>query len=96
LIVDASAVCPTYGNGTTHESICGCDKYHYYNNAQIMYDIGEEMAFKNVDTHANVKYEFIRESSLLEQVNQNCMGRLTIHGQTAVVTCSLFVSVSTT
>jgi Carbohydrate esterase, sialic acid-specific acetylesterase len=44
VIVDSSELCPTYADGTSHEEVCGCDAYHYFNNAQIMYDIGVEMA----------------------------------------------------
>ncbi|KAG7363023.1 carbohydrate esterase / alpha-galactosidase [Nitzschia inconspicua] len=46
LIVDSSDRCPTYADGTLHEDVCGCDSYHYYNNAQIVYDIGVDMANK--------------------------------------------------
>jgi hypothetical protein len=45
-IVDSADRCPTYADGTTHEEVCGCPEYHYYNNAQIYYDIGAQMADK--------------------------------------------------
>lgn len=45
-VVDRFEACPTHPNGISHEEACGCDSYHYFNNAQIVYGIGVQMADK--------------------------------------------------
>ena len=47
-IVAESDRCPIYADGTTHEEVCGCPGYHYFNNAQILFDIGAQFANKLV------------------------------------------------
>ncbi|KAL3914665.1 MAG: hypothetical protein SGILL_006011 [Bacillariaceae sp.] len=51
LIVDSSDRCPTYASGATHEEVCSCDGYHYFNNAQIIYDIGALMGNEMLSLH---------------------------------------------
>lgn len=43
-VVDRFEVCPTHPSGISHEEACGCQSYHYFNNAQIVYGIGVQMA----------------------------------------------------